>query len=913
MKTNRRENKAIELLVSLCFFPLLFITPNLGAQVNKKPPIKPALTNSSPRDTVRRAPNDTSANKVPVSHLSDSLQIKDSLIIVIDTLDLPVSADSLDAPVRYEASDSGVLMIPEKKFLLYGSANTKYQTLDLSAGIIELDNANNTAKAYFTKDSTGKVLNRPKLIDGDMESEFDSLFYNMKTQKGLSKSTYTKQGEMFVHAERIKKFTTNEYYASGGRFTTCNLDTPHFAFRAQKIKLVNNKWAYSGLVYPEFEGVPLPIGLPFGIFPLSQGRHSGFIAPTFSTTQNFGLGLTGLGYYKVFGEHFDAVFKADVYSYGGYNLSVAPTYRKRYKYNGAMRLNFQNTRINFKGDPDFVNTKTFNVGWSHTMDSKARPGTTFSANVNFGSTQYNKLVANNSLLNFTNQINSSIQYSKSSLDGKTNLSVTANHSQNNQTGQYNISLPTITYTINTIYPFQKEEQVGTPKWYEKLGVGYNGQVQNQFSFFDVDSAIGSPYRIKYNIGEIIDTMQWAAQHNIPITLSLPSLGAIQVSPGISYQERWYGQKVVRYWNEKDKTVDTLIHRGFYTAREMSFSLSASTAIFGTLNFKKGKNVQAIRHVIRPTMGFSYKPDMASKYYYDTQVDSLGRKYRFSYFDGSLLGPFSEGRFGGLNFGLQNNLEMKVRDKKDTTAGATRKIKLIDNFALNSAYNLIADSFKLSPISIIISTTLFEKMNITGSTTLDPYQVDPKTGQRVDKYMWQGGDKFSIGRITQGSLSFGTSFQSKKKEEDKKDGKTKEEEDFTTPEEQQRELDYIRNNPAEFADFNIPWSVNVSYSLSFSRQLKPDYSGFKTLIYSSLNLSGDFNFSPKWKMGGNMYYDFNTWKLQSVTMFVSREMHCWQMAINITPVGYYRSFNISISPKSGILRDLKINRTKSFYQ
>jgi hypothetical protein len=878
----------------------------LSAQINKKQLKNPPLTNTSPADTFR-TPANKQPNTVPLPSKPDSLQIKDSLVTVVDTLDLPVSADSLDAPVSYQASDSGVLLINEKIFLLYGEANTKYQTLDLSAGVIELDNGTNTAKAYYSKDSTGKVLNRPKLKDGDMESESDSMFYNMKTQRGLTKSTYTKQGEMFVHASVIKKFSATEYYASSGRFTTCNLDTPHFAFKAGKINLVNNKWAYSGLVYPEIEGVPLPIGLPFGIFPLSKGRHSGFIAPTFSTTQNFGLGLQGLGYYKVLNEYFDAVFRADLYSYGGYNFSLSPTYRVRYKYNGALRLNYQNTRINFKGDPDFVNTKTFNVGWSHTMDSKARPGTTFSANVNFGSTKYNQYVANNAILNFTNQVSSSISYSKTAADGKTNLNVTANHSQNNQTGQYNISLPTVSFTVNTLYPFQKKEQVGPPKWYEKLGIGYNGQAMNQFSFFDSDS----PY-IKYNIGEIIDTMQWGAQHSIPISLSLPTMGPFQVSPGVSYQERWYGQQVIRQWNDKNKKVDTIVNKGFYTAREMSFSLSAATAIFGTLNFKKKSNIQAIRHVIRPTVGLSYKPDFSKKDYYNTQVDSFGHVYRFSKYAGNIVSPFSEGKFGGLTFGLQNNLEMKVKDKKDTTEGATKKLKLIDNFSLNSGYNLMADSFKLSPISVIFSTTLFEKVNFTGSTAIDPYQVDER-GVRKDEYAWQGG-KFSLGHINQGSVSIGTNFQSKKKKDDSKEGAAKkEEEELMTPEEQQREMDYIRNNPAEFADFNVPWSLNVAYSLSFSKQLKPDYSGFRTLIYSSLNLSGDFNFAPKWKMGGNMFYDFNTWSLQSVTMFISREMHCWQMAINITPVGRYRSFNISLSPKSALLRDLKVNRTRSFYE
>lgn len=836
----------------------------------------------------------------------DSLKGKDSTFIVVDTLDLPVSNDSLDAPVHYEASDSGVLDIPGRRFLLYGKANTKYQSLDLSAGTIELDNESNVAKAYFTRDTAGKVIDRPKLIDGDMESESDSMFYNFKTQKGLTKSTYTKQGEMFVFAERIKKFSVDEYYASRGRFTTCNLDTPHFAFRSKKIKLVNNKWAYSGLAYPEFEGVPIPVGLPFGIFPLTQGRHSGLLAPQFAATQNFGIGLEGLGYYKALNEHFDAVVRTNIYSYGGFNISLLPTYRVRYKYNGSLRLDFQNTRINFKGDPDYVNTKTFNVGWSHSMDSKARPGTSFSGNVNFGSTKFNRLVANNAMLNFTNQISSSIQYSKTSQDGSSNLSVTANHSQNNQTGQYNISLPTVAFTINTLYPFQKKEPIGAPKWYEKLGIGYNGQAQNQFSFFDVDSP-----RQKTNLAEILDTMQWGAQHNIPITLSLPPLGPFQVSPSVSYQERWYGQKVTRQWN--GKKVDTVVQKGFYTAREMSFGLSASTAIFGTLNFKKAKNLRAIRHVMRPTAGMSYKPNMASQYYYTTQVDTLGNTYRFSYFDGTVIGAFSEGRFGGINFGLQNNLEMKVRDKKDTAQGATKKVKLLDNLSINSSYNLMADSFKLSPFSILMSTTLFEKMNITGTTTIDPYQVDNR-GRRINRYVWDAG-KFSVGRITSGSFSLGTSFQSKSKDDKKAAAGEEEPEDdqYVTPEDRQREMDYIRNNPSEFADFDIPWSVNISYSLSFSQQLKPDYSGFQTNVYSSLNLSGDFNFAPKWKMGGNTFVDFQTWTIPNLNLFISREMHCWQMSINVTPVGIYRSFNISISPKSGILRDLRINRTRTFYQ
>ncbi len=817
-----------------------------------------------------------------------------------------MSSDTLEAPVRYEAIDSGVLIISDGLFYLFGKAQIKYQQLDLSASTIEIDNQNQIARAYFTKDSLGNVIDRPKLIDGDMESESDSMFYNIKTQKGLTKSTYTKQGEMFVYAERIKKIDAESFYASSGRFTTCNLDTPHFAFRAPKMKLVNNKWAYSSVAYPEFESVPIPVGLPFGIYPLSQGRHSGLLPPQFTATEQFGLGLEGLGYYKVLNENFDMMVRTNIYSYGGYTLNLSPTYRVRYKFNGGLRVDYQNTRINFKGDPDFTSAKTYNISWFHTMDSKARPGVTFSANVNFGSTQYNQFVANNPNVNFRNQVYSSIQYSKTWGKGQYNLSVTGNHSQNNQTGQYNVSLPNVNFTVNTFYPLRKIEPTGPEKWYEKLGVGYNTQILNQFSFFDSDT----PY-IKYNIGEIIDTMQWGAQHNIPIVLPLPPAGPFQMAPSISFQERWYGQRVIRGWNDDLKKVDTIVQKGFYRAQEITTGFSINTAIFGTFNFKNSKGMQALRHVIRPSIGINYKPDLAGKYYYETQVDSLGNTLRFSQFDGNIIGSFSEGQFGGISFGLQNNFEAKVRDKNDTAANATKKIKILDNLSINSAYNMIADSFQLSPFNIIMSTTLFENINITGATTLDPYKVN-QFGRRINEYVWKDG--FKLGRITNGSLAISTRFQSKKKEEDKSATAEEGEDfrDFMTLEEEQAQLDYIRNNPAEFADFNVPWSLDLSYSLNFARQPKPDYSGFETRVFSSLNLRGDFNISPKWKMGGSAFYDITTSSVQQVTMFISRELHCWQMSINVVPVGPYRSFNISINPKSAILRDLKVNRTRFFY-
>jgi len=862
----------------------------LTDSINKKK--SPVTNNINAGDTVRLV--DTTRDSTG----------RDTLLQVQDTLNVKLSKDSLDAPVTYSAEDSGVLIIPTKEFILYGKANAKYTDVEVSASTINLNQQKQLLTAFGSTDTTGNPLNKPKLVQGDMTSVSDTIWYNTRTQKGLTKGTNLQQGEMYVYAQTVKKINSNTIYAWRGRFTTCNLDTPHFAFRTRKMKMITNKIAVSGPASPEFEGVPVPIGIPFGIYPLNRGRHSGLLPPQFASNEQYGLGLEGLGFYKVLSDNFDATVRGNIYSYGGWNANLSSRYIKRYKYTGNLNLAIQNTKILNSGGfskEEFTKSQSFMINWSHTRDTKASPGSTFSANVNAGSTKFNRFVSNNSLQNFQNSLSSSIAYSRD-WSGKYNLTVSANHSQNNNLRLVNLTLPTASFNVLTIYPFQKKESVGTPKWYEKLGVGYTGNFQNQVSFYD--SA--------FSLRRMLDTAQYGATHNIPITLSLPQMGSIQLSPSISYQENWYGQKVVQNWDSAKNKVDTSISRGIYTARQMQMSLSASTRVFGTYLFGKESKIQAIRHEIRPTMSINYRPDMNKQFYYDLKVDSAGHKQRISQFAGGLISPFSEGRSGSIGFGVDNTLEMKVKNSKDTSAGATKKVRLLDGFGFNGSYNLIPspnDSFPLSNISIYARSTLFEKINITANANLDPYERDAFGFRRARLML--ADNKLNPGRITNASIAVSTSFQSKSK-----DGKTDKErlpqDEYMTPEEQQRQLEYVRSNPAEYTDFNIPWSLQLSYSLSYSNQLGANYKT-ESKVYSNLSVNGDFSLTPRWKIGGNTYYDFTTSKIQTLTMFISREMHCWQMSINITPVGLYRSFNISINPKSGILRDLKINRSRFFYQ
>jgi len=889
--------------VSTLILTLLFfcITVNSSARYYKNQIRKPSMDLDTLPKKILPGVKDT---VIRDSAVIDTLPFhSDSVSQQVDTFHVPVSKDSLDAPIAYSAEDSVVLDMPTKNITLYNNATTKYKDIDLGAYNIRMDQPNNLLIATFFRDTSGAMIGRPKMTQADSKMESDSMVFNMKTQRGITVNTFTQSGEIYVMGEKMKKISKDDYYAFRGRFTTCNLDTPHFAFRTNKMKLINKKMAITGPVHPEFEGVPIPIYIPFGYFPISQGRHSGFLAPTFDVSSQYGLGLDGLGYYKVLSDNFDVAVKANLYSYGGYNLYFLPEYRVRYRYSGHIYFIYQNTKtLSNTGKEPYTQNKTYSFNWAHAVDNKAHPGQNFSANVNYQSTKFNQYVLTNPTAIYNNQITSSIAFSKTFSDGKYNLTANANHNQDNITGLVNINAPSVSFTAITIYPFSPKDFVGVPKWYQKLGIGLSTNITGHTSFYDS----------VFSFHHLLDTFQYGAQNNIPISLALPPVGFLQISPGVSFQNRVLNTKYDYNWNNTTQKVDTTSQKGIYFANSVAFSLGLSTAIYGTFqHFGKNSRIIGIRHTMRPTISFSYSPDLAHGYYKNVQVTPLGDYQNRNLYAGNVYGTFSPGVFGGLSFGIDNNIEMKVRSKTDTSAGANEKVKLIDGFGFSGSYNYLADSFKLTPINIYLRSTIVKNVNITASTILDPYKHD-SLGFEKDIYAWEGGGGFNLGRIVSGNIAITTSFKSKPKdpEKEKNDKKLLEDQMPMTIDEQQAELNYIRQNPGEFVDFNIRWSVNISYALSFSNTFVVNK--YVTQLNSSIIMNGDFNLTEKWKMGFNCFYDVRNLKLQSLTTFLSRDMHCWQLSINVTPVGYYRSFNITISPKSSILRDLHINRTRTFY-
>jgi len=905
------KGKAKYISVWVCTLLILAITLYSNASVSHHPffhssltadtvpvnPVPPAAAGKPKTDSglVRRQPVTTT-----VKVARDTVPVKK-----VDTLTYRASKDSLTSPVFYHADDSMILDVPGKKILLYGKQSmVKFDDNELVAPFIEFDQKTSIVSATLVRDSNGNVIAFPAFTQGNLKTVSDEMRFNMKTRKGLTKGTYTQQDELFIYAERIKKTDPDIFYALRGRFTTCNLDTPHFAFVSKRIKFVNQKMAYTGPVHPEVEGVPIPIYLPFGIYPMKRGRHSGLLAPTFTANEQLGLALEGLGYYKVINDRWDVILRGTLYSYGGWTASVSPRYFKRYRYQGNLAFDIQHFR-----DLDNQGSRSFNLRWSHTADTKARPGVTFNANVNAGSSRFNSQVPNSPARNFQNQMSSSITWAKVWKDKPYNVTISANHNQNTNSKLVNINLPDIAFNVNTLYPFRRKEVVGEYKWYENLGIALNSNVRGLTSFYDTTGNF---------FNQLADKFQWGANHNVPLTLSLPQLGNFQLGPTVTYQERWFQKKTRYSWNAADKKLDTVVNKGFYAAREMQFGLGISTRIFGLFTFNKRNKVQAIRHELRPTVSVSYKPDMNRKSWYSSQSDTFNTVSRYSYYDGSVYGGFGEGKFGGISFGLENNLQMKVRSRKDTGEASIRKITLLDGLSINGSYNFLADSFQLSVFNVAARTNLFDKVNITAGAILDPYIVNSR-GERIDKLVWASKRPISLGRMVSANVAVQTQFQGGDKKEKLPQNATNSQLlNQVNPvsglplDEYEQEAAYIRNNPGEFANFNIPWSISLSYSLSLTKQRKYDYTGMETFISQNVNWNGTLNLTPKWQLGMNAYYNITTKELGSLSMYLSREMHCWQMAINISPVGKYRFFNISISPKSGLLRDLKVNRTRYFY-
>lgn len=844
----------------------------------------------------------------------------DTVATDVDTLTLQV-ADTvrrakkagLDKPISGKASDSLYYDLRNKMVYIYEQGDVSYGDMNLKADFMNINLDNKNIYAYGKADTVdgAPVMTRPVFTQGTTTLNMDTITYNIESQRAKIKSIATQQGDGWLVGTSVKKMEDNTINIEGGMYTTCDqTDHPHFYLAMTKAKVIPGKKAITGPAYLVMEDVPIYfLGVPEGFFPLNTGPKSGILMPTYGEEATRGFYIRGLGYYFTLSEHMDLALTGGIYTLGSWEANVRSRYIKRYKYSGNLNFDFSSVKSGDKGDADYIKQNTFKLQWTHSQDAKANPGSTFSASVNLASSGYSKYSANTLNDMLSTQTNSSISYSKNWAGTPFSLSMNMAVSQNSQTKAISVTLPTVSFNVSRFYPFKRAVKIGKDRWYEKISMSYSGKLTNSVSATESD--IFSR--------QTLDNMRNGVQHTIPVQASFNVLNYINITPSFNYNERWYFKKVDRQWNPTTNTAEELDPQyGFYRLYDYTTALSFSTTLYGMWQVReKYKNfkLQAIRHTFSPSISFSYAPDFSNQkygYFKTVQSDSTGRTTVYSPFADNAYGTPSQGRSMAMSFSLSQSLEAKVLSKRDSTG--IKKISLIDDFSISGSYNFLADSMKLSNISLSLRSTFSGKIGINLRATLDPYEVSPE-GIRYNKLTWRRGN---LGRIINTGWSFGYSFKSR----DNTKQPAINDINSVPPEYMNPFYDpYGTMDPVlrrqymanAYYDFSLPWNIGFNYAVNYSvSYVNNGTTGIRRNITQTIGFNGSITFSPKMAATFSGGYDIATNKLTTSSISITRDLHCWQMSFSWIPFGYYKSWSFHIGVKAASLQDLKYDKSQSMY-
>jgi len=874
---------------------------------------------------------DTLKQLIPVRTDSLTLAGMNSLSVSKNDSTKKNKSEEITDPINYTAADSIVISMDKKEVFLYKDANVTYQDIELKANFIKLNLNTKDVYAEGIPDSTGAMIGEPVFTQGSDEYKSKDLRYNFKSEKGIIHDIDTQQGEGFLKGETTKRIGQKEYIMKNGKYTTCNKEHPDFYLMMTKAKVIPNKKTITGPAYMVLEDFPIYFPfLPFGFFPDNPSYSSGVIIPSYGEEETRGFFLKQGGYYWAASPYYDVTLLGDIYSKGSWALNISSKYKKRYKYSGQFSFAYNINQYGEKDIPDSYKTKGYNLRWSHSQNSKANPYQTFSASVNLSSSSYDKENSDDYENYLSSTKSSSISYSKKWENSPFSMTANISHSQNTSSETMSLSLPTLTYNMTKLYPFRPKNRSGKMKWYEKIGISYSGNIKN---------SITAPEDSIFN-QSIIKDWKNGWKHNT--SLSLPSFSLfkyINLTPGISYTERWYTHKLDKHYSYDQvlgtETLETDTIYGFQRNYQYSYSIGSSTNIYGMYMIKNpNSRIKAIRHRITPSVSFSYQPDFGTEKYnfWGRYTDSKGNETIYNRFQNAVYGSTGRGKSEAMSFSLLNSLEAKRlkndkrKDEKNKNITETsqsldntavedstskekfEKVSIIDNLGMSGSYNFVADSMKLSTIAISARTTI-KDISFNFSGTLDPYMTN-SSGNKYNEYTWNHRSGIGkLGRLTSANLSFGLNFNSKKKEKNQRLGNDKTSTTTNKPEEEVL-IEKVFNplvGEREYLDFDMPWTLNLSYSCSYSHT--NPYK--KHTINQSLNVSGNLDLTKKWKMRMTTNLDIEARKFSYTTFNLTKNLHCFTMSFNVVPFGERKSYSFTISASSSMLQDLKIDKRKSW--
>ena len=859
--------------------------------------------------------------------LSDSLLAARDSIARLDSINRAdslamLSKSSLEAPAFTTARDSIVedFSNGNQKIYYYGDVSVSYGNMKLTADYMEYDLKTSILYARGTTDTTGVTTGKPVMEQGGKSYTMDEVRYNFNTMKARITNMVTQEEDGILHGKNIKMMPDRSINITNGKYTVCDCEHPHYYMHltAAKVMTKPKQKTVFGPAYPVIADVPLPIGLPFGFIPNRPDRATGILFPSFGEESSRGFYLRDLGLYFVIGEYFDIAMTGDIYTLGSWALDLNSRYKVNYKCNGSFSLTYSNDQVGEKGSSDFFQTRNFGIRWSHSQDPKARPGTSFTASVNFSSPSNSKYNSTSVQEALQNQISSSISYSKN-WNGKINLSINALHNQNSRDSSYSFTLPNVTLSVSRFYPFKQKVRIGKEKWYEKFSLGYNTSLQNRISF----------KASEFNKPGFWDKFQNGMNHNFQIGLpNFTLLKYINITPSVSYGMNWFFRDTEKVYNPDTGQVEDVKGKMFGTfgaTHNYSGSISMSTRLYGIMNFGKHRKLQALRHVVSPSLSASFSPDKAKHfngYRTLTYTDRNGevKTQEYNIYAGQLNSVPGKGSSATLNFSLGNNFEAKVRDIKDTTGTGSKKIKLIDNLNFSTGYNFLADSLRMNNIGVTLSTSVFGKVGLSANANLDPYGIlvdkNNTSGRRVNTFAIAMGQ--GLARLTNASVSLSYSLSG----EGKINGNDGTKQAGGNPADHYTRIyyhpitgEYIPGGWLYYTNPNVPWSVNFNYSFSYRRgyQFSNNKVINKNTFTQTLGLSGNVKLTPRLAMNMSTNFDLMALKMSTTQLSATYDLHCFNINVSWIPNGQWESWSFRIQANAAALADLlKFKKSSSYW-
>lgn len=885
------------------------------------------------RDTIDQFTADTTA--VIADSIKAGVLVADSLATDSVAADSVKSKSALDQPVEYTAKDSVTFEAGMGNANLYGESKVNYQNLELTADLITMNMDSSIVHAVGRKDSTGQMKGQPVFKQGSDEYEPEKISYNFKTRKAFIDNVYTPQGNGFMISQESKRDGEGVMYVRHGKYTTCNARHPHFYLALTRAKVRPGKDVVFGPAYLVVEDVPLPLAIPYGFFPFSKKYSSGFIMPTFGDESVRGFYLRDGGYYFAINDMIDLKLIGEIYTKGSWGLSAQSNYNKRYRFSGNFFLSYQNTVEGEKNMPDYAKSTSFKVQWTHRQDAKANPTQSFSASVNFATSNYerNNLTSMYNPENYTQSTRtSSVSYQKTFSDIGLTLSGSFNLSQNMRDSSLSMTLPSLDISLARFYPFKRKKMAGEERWYEKIALSYTGSISNSINTKE-DQLLKS---------NLIKDWRNGMRHSIPISATFNLFNYINISPQFNFTDRMYTHKVMKHWDqEKQKEVNDTVW-GFQNVYNYDMSVSATTKLYGFYTPLFGKKIQTIRHVFTPTVSFNYAPDFGAQRfgYYTSYVktDAEGNVSTVNYspYSGSLYGVPGQGKTGSISMDIANNIEMKIRTDNDSL----KKISLIDELGASLSYNMAAESKPWSDLNmrVRIKTPWNYTFSMNAVFATYAYQFDENGKVYVgDRTEWSYG-RFGRFQGMSQNLSYTFSNETFKKlfgwgkSEDKQgSGDTDDASDNTANEvgdtnvdpdlkKSQQPAGEPSGQDAEvdedgYLKFKLPWSFTVSYGVTMaentSAQIKVKRMRYPYKLTHTLNFSGNIRISDGWNLSYSSGYDFNYHRLSMTTASISRDLHCFSMSASVV-LSPYTSYNFTFQANASELADVLRWKKQSSY-